>query len=394
MSRSRKIRVLLHRYVGLSMAAFLFVAGITGSMLAFRHEVDAWLNSELAYVESRGAMLPPQALIDAVEEAYPEVRVTLIPLKVNVGNSAEIRVEGRYNPDTGKNYDITFDRVYVDPINGKVLGTRSTRTSGISRENFVQLVADLHSKLKLGANGRIFMGIIACLWVFDSFVSVSLTFPGARPFFRRWRHMWTMKFNHASVKSPFNWHRVIGLWMWILLLPLAISSVYMNFPASFVSGVESFSKTTPSAFLTVKPDPEKRYQEPKMTYQQIIDLAENEAKKNGWNSPGLVFYNGYYRLYGAMYRPTQYHRGTGFGDPFLCYDADTGELVSANIPGDGSIGDRIIALQRQIHSGDIVGLPGRIAVCILGLLIAVMSVTGPLIWWKKHRSRKHKFSGR
>ncbi len=394
MSRFRDIRVLLHRYIGLGMAAFLFVAGLTGSILAFRHEIDAWLNAELAHVDSRGAMLPPQALIDAVERSYPTVRVTLLPLKVNVGNSAEIRVEGRYDPGTGQNHAVAFDRVYVDPINGKVLGTRSTRSIGLSRENAVQLIADLHAKLKLGNHGRIFMGLIACLWVFDSFVSISLTFPGMQPFFKRWRQKWKMKLNHASVKSPFNWHRVIGLWAWIGLLPLAISSVYMNFPASFVGAVESISKTTPSAFLTVKPDPEKRYLEPKVSYQQIIDLAENEARQHGWDTPGLVFYNSYFRLYGAMYRPTQYHRGTGFGDPFLCYDADTGELVSATIPGDGSIGDQIIALQRQIHSGDIAGLPGRIAVCVLGLLIAVMSLTGVLIWWKKHRSRKHKATGR
>jgi uncharacterized iron-regulated membrane protein len=388
-ARARRFRVLLHRYAGLTMAACLFMAGLTGSILAYRHEIDAWLNSALAHTGSRGAQLPPQAMIDAVEKAYPNVRVTLVPLKIDTGNSAEIRVESRYDSASKTPRTLAFDRVYLDPVTGRVLGTRGTRTTGISRENIMQLTADLHSKILLGGNGRIFMGIIALIWVFDSFVSLSLTLPPARPFFSRWRRQWTMKLSGPSVRSALNWHRVIGLWLWIILLPLAISSVYMNFPSGFVSAVATLSKPAPSAFLTRHPVPEKRDIEPALGYREILARAEKDATARGIKkTPGLIFYNSYYRLYGLMYRPTQNHRGAGLGDPFLCYDADTGELVSATIPGDGNLGDHVIALQRQIHSGDIGGPLGRAAVSATGILIAVMSVTGPLIWWKKQRLRR------
>lgn len=40
----RPVLVLLHRYVGLATALFLFLAGLTGSLLAFHHEIDEWLN--------------------------------------------------------------------------------------------------------------------------------------------------------------------------------------------------------------------------------------------------------------------------------------------------------------------------------------------------------------
>ncbi|MGU2438691.1 PepSY domain-containing protein, partial [Pseudomonas aeruginosa] len=37
----RPVLVLLHRYVGLATALFLFLAGLTGSLLAFHHESSA-----------------------------------------------------------------------------------------------------------------------------------------------------------------------------------------------------------------------------------------------------------------------------------------------------------------------------------------------------------------
>ncbi len=40
----RAILVLLHRYIGLATAVFLLLAGLTGSLLAFNHELDEWLN--------------------------------------------------------------------------------------------------------------------------------------------------------------------------------------------------------------------------------------------------------------------------------------------------------------------------------------------------------------
>jgi uncharacterized iron-regulated membrane protein len=43
---TRHFWVLIHRYAGLTMAFFLIVAGLTGSILAFRGEIEHWLNPE------------------------------------------------------------------------------------------------------------------------------------------------------------------------------------------------------------------------------------------------------------------------------------------------------------------------------------------------------------
>jgi uncharacterized iron-regulated membrane protein len=40
------------------------------------------------------------------------------------------------------------------------------------------------------------------------------------------------------------------------------------------------------------------------------------------------------------------------------------------------------------HSGQIIGLPGRILISMTGLAVAVLSVTGVMIWAKKRRGRR------
>jgi len=40
-----------------------------------------------------------------------------------------------------------------------------------------------------------------------------------------------------------------------------------------------------------------------------------------------------------------------------------------------------------MHSGRILGLPGRILISAMGLVVAALSVTGVVIWWRKRRAR-------
>lgn len=47
----QQVFILIHRYVGLVMAVFLVVAGLTGSLITFYHELDAAINPSLMKVE-------------------------------------------------------------------------------------------------------------------------------------------------------------------------------------------------------------------------------------------------------------------------------------------------------------------------------------------------------
>jgi len=65
---ARHFWVLIHRYAGLAMTVFLVLVGVTGSVLAFYHELDRWLNPALLTVPVRdGPMLDPFTLRERAE---------------------------------------------------------------------------------------------------------------------------------------------------------------------------------------------------------------------------------------------------------------------------------------------------------------------------------------
>jgi uncharacterized iron-regulated membrane protein len=44
--------------------------------------------------------------------------------------------------------------------------------------------------------------------------------------------------------------------------------------------------------------------------------------------------------------------------------------------------------QFPLHSGRIIGLPGRILISVIGVAVAVLSATGLMIWLRKRSARR------
>ncbi|WP_091471726.1 PepSY-associated TM helix domain-containing protein [Methylophilus rhizosphaerae] len=72
----------------------------------------------------------------------------------------------------------------------------------------------------------------------------------------------------------------------------------------------------------------------------------------------------------------------------LYYDATDARFLGQRIPWQGTAGDLIVQAQFPLHSGRILGLPGRILISVMGLVVAILSVTGLYLWWKKRKARK------
>ena len=63
-------------------------------------------------------------------------------------------------------------------------------------------------------------------------------------------------------------------------------------------------------------------------------------------------------------------------------------MIGDRIPGRGSAGDVFLQAQLPLHTGRIIGLPGRVLMSALGLVVAMLSVTGVLLWARKRRARR------
>ena len=98
----RSILLYLHRYIGLAMALFLALAGLTGSILAFHHELDEWLNPDLYHTGSTGPALPPEQLVERVETAWPHMQVWYMEFPEEADHAAMLAMVPRTNPATSE----------------------------------------------------------------------------------------------------------------------------------------------------------------------------------------------------------------------------------------------------------------------------------------------------
>jgi uncharacterized iron-regulated membrane protein len=84
----------------------------------------------------------------------------------------------------------------------------------------------------------------------------------------------------------------------------------------------------------------------------------------------------------------------GLGNAWLYFDGTTGVGVGGHVPGEGSAGDLFHQLQYPLHSGQILGLPGRIVICITGLAVTMLSITGVVIYARKRRAHRYRSTRR
>lgn len=387
----------LHRWAGLFMAAFLFVAGLTGAVISWDHEIDEWLNPQLFDAPAPSPEARKRTaleLVEGLEAADPRLRVAFAPLEVEDGHALGVSVVPRIDPATGKPYELGFNQVTLDPYTGQVQGTRLWGAISLSRENLMPFLYKLHYSMHIPNVGALelgtwFMGMVSIVWVLDCIVALYISLPGARAWRRSWRKSFSLRLRQGGHKRTFDLHRAGGLWVWGLLLIVAITSVSMNLRREVVRPlVERLSSLTPDIFALRAPVPASRFVEPGIRREEALALALQEADRRGWQTPaGAVFYSAPYRLYGVnFFEPGDDHASWGLGNPWIYLDAQTGAYIGDRVPGTGTMGDLFLQAQLPLHTGRIAGTPGRILMTALGLLVAMLCVTGVMIWARKRRA--------
>ena len=173
----RQVCLWIHRYTGLAMAGFLLLAGITGALLAFHHELDDVFNQRLARVEAQNTpMLSIASLHDSVISTYPQYGFSSMPTSISEGKSAVFAVD-RWRGSERVIPEPVFNEVYVNPYTGVIIGTRDKEAW--AWHNTMWKVFWLHRDLLLGNIGKWILGIVSLVWTINCFIGFYLTFPRA-----------------------------------------------------------------------------------------------------------------------------------------------------------------------------------------------------------------------
>lgn len=408
----RGFLVIVHRWAGLFIAVFLFIAGLTGTVISWDHELDEWLNPDLFEAKQAGQPLPPLELVSRFEARNPQARVDYFPLSYEAGKTADLFVVPRIDAATGRLYELDYNQAYVEPATGEVRGKRFWGRISLDRRDLLPFLYKLHYSMHIpdfyGFDqwGIWLMGIVGIVWMFDCFVGLWLTFPivkrvapGAYPrslsgpeksWFARWAPAWRIKRNASTYRLNFDIHRAFGLWAWLFLLLLAFTSISMNLGDEVVRPAlgKVFSLTADVADSRT-PAPLDKPIPPSLSFASILNIASDEAAKRSWQEPlGSTFYNQQTGIYSvSFFEAGEEHGNAGMEPKTLYFDGKTGVVLGDSVPWAGTAADIFMQLQFPLHSGRIAGLPGRIFLSVMGIVVAALSFTGIVIWFKKRLAR-------
>lgn len=380
---ARRLFVRLHRWVGLAMAGFLIVVGLTGSLLAFNTELERVFAPQLfAVAQPSRPYLSLGELADRAQAAAPEGRL------ISVSYAEPDQLKAYFEETTAS---LNFDEIYLDPWTGRELGRRKRGDLSQGLINLMPFIYSLHWRLAMGDTGRWILGIVAIVWSIDCVVAFYLTLPKARAnFFARWKTAWKIKQDAGFYRFNFDLHRAGGLWLWLMLFIFAWSSVMMNMRPIYEPVMQALFDYQPYAAQR-----DAGSTTPQMTWRDADarggQLLAELAPLNGFvvGQPLSLMYIPTSNLYLFEARGSRdlFERSPQGGGTTVTFDADTGALTELFQPTGQHAGNTIESWLYALHMARIFGIPYRIFVCGLGLVLVTLSATGVYIWWKKRSAQ-------
>lgn len=383
--------ITLHRYLGLTTAIFLVIAGITGSILAYYHELDEWLNPELYFVSQQDENFLSEPELFKAAELYSQksnASINTMPLEFSPGRSLIFRIKDSEE----------YNQLFIDPYTANILGQRQWADLSQGWGNLPGFIYRLHYSLWIPDNwGILLFGIIALIWTLDCFISLATTFPVLKTFrfkdfLKRWKQSFKMRWHAKGYSFHFLLHRAAGLWLWFLLFIFAWSSVAFNWPEVYKPVTHVFFEAAPTA-------PISKHNKPAMPLQQALDAAREHVQLLAKNK-NITLGNERSLRYLAESNTFQYRFHSSLDlDPdisrsVIYFDAHNGELLAEYWPTSQYSATTVTQWLYALHMGEVFGWPYQLFVCLLGLLVAFFSYSGVLIWLSKRRKLRARSSSR
>jgi uncharacterized iron-regulated membrane protein len=349
----------LHRYLGLTVGIIAIIIGITGSILVFYPEIDAFLLSQrVGQIEATGDRLSLEVILDKVQTNYQDRK--------------DIKFDGISPLEKPDVVQVSFTdkkdvstEVNVNPYTGEILNTRIWDTSFFGR------VFELHYALLAGTVGIVIAGIAALL-MFILGITGLVLWPG-------WRKLvagFKIKWNARAKRFNFDLHKVVGIVSAFFLSAIAFTGFCWNF----------YAQTEPliyAATFSPKPvEPVSQVIPGKATIglNEILQKAETVLPGGKFTFIGIPTEpQGVFHIYKQL--PGQKDK---WGSK-VSLDRYTGKVLKTiDATKSLSLGQTVLNSFTPIHYGNFGGIPTRIFYIFVGLSPTILFATGLIM----HRLRR------
>lgn len=370
----------IHLWLGLTSGLVVFILGLTGATYAFVDELRPIFYADRLFIKPEArAVLPLSTLLSAAEKAVENRPVTRVEISSRPDRTYMFRSQ-KLNPEgiTYWDYYKYYYRVYVNPYNGKVVKVENTKFE------FFQLVLGLHMRMLFGEKiGHFVVGGSVLMFVILLFSGLVLWWP------KKWskagrEKSFRVKWDASSKRVNYDLHNVLGFYACIILLVTSLTGLiwvfdWMENSARFVAnGAHKIEKTKPMLSDTT-------FSESGSGVDKAFDIARKrnpEAYSYLVNFPpksnGAITISSYLKSWNRYNRTQE------------SYDRYSGKLLRGASFSELNGGDQLYQLNYDLHTGSVLGFPGKILTFFAGLIAASLPVTGFVIWWGKGKKKKTK----
>ena len=354
----------VHKWIGLSVAVLIVPISLTGSALVWHDWLDETLNPQRHAVTGEAA-LPPSAYAAAARPALgPGERVAAIRWP---GGEGPVVVSAARAPRPGATRPARTN-IWLDPVDGRVLDSASADAGA------VRVLHVLHGSLMVPGLGRQIVGWVGVFMFVSCLTGIWLWWPITGSVRRgfRWKRQ-----NSTNA----NIHHLVGFWV---LLPLAMLS-FTGFWISFPSVFSNFEASQPKAKVKSGPPARAARARPLMETAMTADAALAAARPH---ATGPLVTMTWPTDQGATWKIAFARDG---GPAEVEVEDATGEVTPPRPPRP----ETRARLMRRLHDGTGMGLGWQIVIFLGGIIPAILSVTGIVMWlrargWRAQLAKKRK----
>lgn len=365
----RQAWLAVHLYLGLGFGLLLALIGLTGSLLVFYMEIDAWLNPELMIAPTTSKPLSYQALWDALQATEPNRSHAW---RLEIPDHPQTAVTARYyKPEETAHHGFAPLLVSLNPYTAEVIHKR------FWGQYLMTWLFDLHYTLLLDQTGKIVMAIVGLLLLISLLTGVYLWWPSQKQL----RSAFTIKRNSSPQRYIYDVHKTSGVYSAVVVVVVTLTGIALEVPQYVNPVIDYFSsvdKVMPKPVSTVMASSNRlTVDQAVATAQQLFPQARLCWIETPDNETGAFRIN-----LRQAFEPSQRFPKTN-----VWIDQYNGQILHVSNPYQKTAGTKLITWLHPLHNGEAFGMAGRIAVFISGLVLPLLWVTGLIRWSHKRKSK-------
>lgn len=342
-------------------------------MLAFEVEIRNLTEPYRKVKAQNKAWLPPSALKNIAEKNL----VSEEALGIEYPGKDRAAIASYWDSES-------YEVVFLDPYTGEVLQHKNMK------DDFFRIMVDGHFNLWLPAEiGQPVVASATLIFVVLMISGIILWWPKNKA---AKKQRFSIKWNARWRRKNYDLHNVLGFYMTWVAIFIALTGL--------VWGFEWFAR---SAYWVTSGGRQMVEDEHPESDTTTVAVYPNMADHFWQQHASAVKSNESLAVYFASDNTdpvevvVNHQPGTYYNSDFYHYDQNSGKLLKAKGSYEGKFNDapfadKVVRMNYDMHTGAVLGLPGKIMAFLASLVAASLPVTGFLIWLGR-RKKKHNVPG-